>query len=150
MRFRGQAEAPGGPQPLRQNRLPEDVSRTTSTICLLGWRQNDGGPWGKLKRRWRQQDSVGIGLLRLEAADLKTPQPADLRRHGRGAAALQQVDPEVVVVALPAHEAYDPACLGHELHAERFVEGLARIEVADVQVHVAEHSAGRELGLRWR
>ena len=54
------------------------------------------------------------------------------------------------MVAVPAHEAHDAAGLGHQLHPERFVEGLASVEVADVQVHVTEHSAGRELGLRRR
>ena len=88
---------------LRLNRVHDDFSRTTGLRIAWVTRQNGGGYARELEGR-RQEQSIRVGQRPAEPADLEAPQPEHVRLDGSGAAPLQDVDPEVVVVSVPAQE----------------------------------------------
>src|SRR5579864_2383173 len=116
------------------------VTRQSASV-LVPYQEGrlNGGP---------DQDPVRVRARRIEAPHLEVLQPAYAGLDSRGAAALEHVYAQVVVIAVPAHEPHDVPRLGHQLHAHRLVERLAAVEVRDVEVHVAEQSTSRKLLLR--
>ena len=121
-----------------------------STGVARGWRSAHR-PEARLlqvKIRRRDGDPVGIGARRFEAPDLEALQSSDAGADRRGVATFEQVDAEVVVVSVPAHEPHHVTRLRHQLHAHGLVESLRAVEVCDVEVHVAQHRPAREFLLR--
>ncbi len=80
--------------------------------------------------------------------DRPVPQADHAGRHRRGAAAAPDVEAEVVVVAAGGHER-GRVEQRHHLEADDVaVEREAAVDVADVQVHVADDRLGRDVRLR--
>src|SRR5450756_478219 len=102
----------------------------------------------KSGRRRYERDPVGIRAGRPEAGDLEALKPADAGLHRGRAPTLEHVDAEVVVIPVPAHEPHHATGLRHQLHAHGFIKGLRAVQVGDVEVHVTQHRAARELFLR--
>src|SRR5713226_3701751 len=101
-----------------------------------------GGRWHAAGSGGRTHlDSVRVHHCLVDSTDAKALESPHVRFDGAGATTLEHVDAEVVVIAVPAHEPHHMSSLGHQVHAHRLVKRLAPVEVADVEMHMAEDGA---------
>src|SRR5207245_1634172 len=114
-----QAGEPGGPR-ARLNSLHDDFSKTPRLVIRWVTRQT-ASALGQLDRRGKQ-NRVGVGQRTLQPSNFEAVEAANARLDRRRAAALEQVEAHVVVIAIPAQEAHDVPRLRHRLHAEGLVE----------------------------
>src|SRR3954469_3244849 len=90
----------------------------------------------------REARAHGDELVRARDDERPMPQADRVRRNGRDAASAPEVEADVVVVAAGGDEDRAPE-VGHHREAEAVaVEAGRGLEVADVQVHVADGEAG--------
>src|SRR5579864_2736442 len=120
----------------------------STTTARSSWRVRCTTPCTRgASTRWRRSvgsddDPVGVGPRRVDPPDLKRVYASHVRLHSRRATTLEEIDPQVMVITVPAHEPHDVPGLCHQVHPHRLVEGLAGIEVCDVEVHVPHERAG--------